>query len=595
MLTLTQVWGALLIFILCPLVGILPLSGWVTRLTAGKVLPNNQIGTVNAETAQYYGGAIAGILAYLLEVAKGVGTILLARYYFPADPIWEVVALTALVTGHFWGNRPMSFPSLVSGVAVYDPITTGLTTLVGGLGLTIFREKRQGWLLLLILFPVLTALRHQDGTRSLAVACLSGLVAWVNNKMASRDEMSRPSTRVESRQVFGLFQRDRALRSLEHPLSEATVGGKAAILSQLTRWGYPVPFGYVLPAGDDPSMLIEITQPSSHQPIIVRPSAVGESTLTASGAGQYVAIPHVTSQETLANAINQCFSAYNAAGAAQYRRDRSLANGSLSVIVQQQVEGVCSGLATSREPMDRDSQAVMIEAWLGAASRQVASNGTPERYRIQLQADDLPDDLDAPDSWRLPDALTLTVEGRGDLPHRLLEEVAFLARHVEGHYRGMPQMIEWSFDGDRLWLLQSRPFPSLSRARQVSTPAFLPEPSQPPESTSSDTLPLHGIPASQGRVFGIVRVATTPQAMRGIGDETILVMPYLVARSVPLIAGAKGLIAEMGGQLSHGATLVREYGIPTVVAVPQATQVLQDGQRVCLDGTIGTVHRLTLS
>jgi pyruvate,water dikinase len=55
---------------------------------------------------------------------------------------------------------------------------------------------------------------------------------------------------------------------------------------------------------------------------------------------------------------------------------------------------------------------------------------------------------------------------------------------------------------------------------------------------------------------------------------------------------AAGLIAEMGGTLSHGAIIVREYGLPAIVNVQQATRVLQDGERVAVDASLGVITRL---
>jgi pyruvate,water dikinase len=57
-----------------------------------------------------------------------------------------------------------------------------------------------------------------------------------------------------------------------------------------------------------------------------------------------------------------------------------------------------------------------------------------------------------------------------------------------------------------------------------------------------------------------------------------------------LLARAGGLIAEAGGRLSHGAIIAREYGIPAVMDVHNATWLLQDGQRVRIDGSKGIVE-----
>ena len=61
-----------------------------------------------------------------------------------------------------------------------------------------------------------------------------------------------------------------------------------------------------------------------------------------------------------------------------------------------------------------------------------------------------------------PRLLELTVEGAGQVPERLIQQVAFLARHLETRCSGVPQDIEWTFDGTQLWLLQSRPITNLT-------------------------------------------------------------------------------------------------------------------------------------
>jgi len=54
----------------------------------------------------------------------------------------------------------------------------------------------------------------------------------------------------------------------------------------------------------------------------------------------------------------------------------------------------------------------------------------------------------------------------------------------------------------------------------------------------------------------------------------------------------RGLVIERGGMLSHGAIIAREYGIPAVVGVPDATRLIRDGDLLRVDGDHGTVHLL---
>lgn len=462
-MTLTQVWGAFLLFVLGPIVGGLPLTGWVTRLVSGKQLKQLGTGNISVSAAFYHGGRVAGILSVLMEAAKGIGLVLLARYYFPNDPVWEIIALIALVMGRFWFARGAGTTNVVWGFIVHDWVTSLLTLLVSGLGFTIFRERQQGRLLVLVLLPIFTALRHtQDGPLIWAVTCLSALIAWVYHKIPDDLNLSVEEGRLESRSMFQFFRGDRSLVSLDKPLNPTKYGSKAATLGQLRAWGYPVPRGYVIQPGDDPAPLLEITQPSPQQPLVVRSSSQDEDTGTLSAAGIYESFMNITSTEALAQAIARCLASYNAPRAVQYRQANHLPERGMAVVVQQQVQGQFSGVAFSRDPVARCGDAVVIEALPGGAIQVVSGQVTPEQYRVMVQPDDIPPiAADADADWQLPTALTLAAEGQGATPARVLQQVAYLARQLESRYHGIPQDIEWSFDGEQLWLLQSRPITTL--------------------------------------------------------------------------------------------------------------------------------------
>jgi phosphohistidine swiveling domain-containing protein len=103
------------------------------------------------------------------------------------------------------------------------------------------------------------------------------------------------------------------------------------------------------------------------------------------------------------------------------------------------------------------------------------------------------------------------------------------------------------------------------------------------------TKQLQGIPGSPGIKEGTVQIVTSLQGEYTINRETVLVVPYTDAGWSPLLVQAGALISEVGGQLSHGAIVAREYGLPAVMNIPGATQKFQNGQRVRVDGTKGGV------
>jgi len=102
---------------------------------------------------------------------------------------------------------------------------------------------------------------------------------------------------------------------------------------------------------------------------------------------------------------------------------------------------------------------------------------------------------------------------------------------------------------------------------------------------------LAGSPVSAGTVEGRARVILKlGEAKMDKGD--ILVAPYTDPGWTPLLSLAAGLVTEVGGLMTHGAVVAREYGIPAVVAVDNATKILKDGQYVRVDGTKGFVEVL---
>jgi len=100
---------------------------------------------------------------------------------------------------------------------------------------------------------------------------------------------------------------------------------------------------------------------------------------------------------------------------------------------------------------------------------------------------------------------------------------------------------------------------------------------------------LQGIPLSAGTYEGVVRVVRDPKNSE-LKEGEILVTETTNPAWTPLFATAKGLIMEHGGPLSHGGIVAREYGIPAVVGIPTATEILKDGQCVRINGETGTVQ-----
>jgi rifampicin phosphotransferase len=109
-----------------------------------------------------------------------------------------------------------------------------------------------------------------------------------------------------------------------------------------------------------------------------------------------------------------------------------------------------------------------------------------------------------------------------------------------------------------------------------------------------DDLPpgaLGGLAVSAGTVEGRARVVLD-MAEADLEPGDILVTAYTDPSWTPLFVAIKGLVTEVGGMMTHGAVIAREYGLPAVVGVERATALIQDGQRIRVHGTDGYVEIL---
>lgn len=100
-----------------------------------------------------------------------------------------------------------------------------------------------------------------------------------------------------------------------------------------------------------------------------------------------------------------------------------------------------------------------------------------------------------------------------------------------------------------------------------------------------------GIGISSGYVQGKVCIVRSLKDAQKLEDGDILVVPTLEPGWTSLLSKARGIVMELGGMLSHGAVIAREYGVPAVAAVEHACSLFMDGEELAIDGTQGTVWR----
>ncbi|MBC8122462.1 MAG: glycerol-3-phosphate acyltransferase, partial [Gemmatimonadaceae bacterium] len=415
--------------------GGLPLTGWLVRLSTGKNLRALGTGNVGVSAAFTHAGTFVGILAVLAEALRGVVGVLAVRTLVPGSPALEVLTLVAVVSGRFWIARGAGITNAFWGLLVYAPVPTGCLVLVMLVAWLTTRARTFTQAVTLILMPLVFYLFEPDWKVTCAVIALAGLMGWTLNQTA--DDLDRsPEGRAGT---TPRFLRGR-LKTLDEPLTSQSAGGKAANLSCLRRAGFTVPQGWVLLPGDRPDALLVRHKPSEREPGVVRSSATSEDGLQDSAAGQYMSVLGITDSQAFGQAVEQVRASWDAPAAVAYRESRASAPGAMAVLVQIQIRGIYSGVLFTRDPVG-GSECLVVEAVRGGAERVVSGRETPECLTIERNS--------------------RVVYGDNTLPLPVIEQLHDLGIAVERFFGGLPQDIEWTWDGERLWLLQARPVTNL--------------------------------------------------------------------------------------------------------------------------------------
>ena len=100
---------------------------------------------------------------------------------------------------------------------------------------------------------------------------------------------------------------------------------------------------------------------------------------------------------------------------------------------------------------------------------------------------------------------------------------------------------------------------------------------------------LKGFGGCPGVAEGIAKIITDPSDPQDLGPGDILIAPLTDPSWTPLFVPAEAVVVNVGGQMSHAVIVSRELGMPCVVAVKDATDIIKDGTRIRVDGATGEV------
>lgn len=148
-----------------------------------------------------------------------------------------------------------------------------------------------------------------------------------------------------------------------------------------------------------------------------------------------------------------------------------------------------------------------------------------------------------------------------------------------------------------VYILDAEGHPAVMPGQAEATPAVMPGeavlvPAEPAGRAGEGNV-LAGIGVAAGLAIGAARVIRHPSESHLLQDGDVLVAPSTDPGWTPLFLRAGAVVMEVGGYLSHGAIVAREYGLPAVVNIPGLLRTVRSGQRLVVDGDAGTVTILS--
>lgn len=317
--------------------------------------------------------------------------------------------------------------------------------------------------------------------------------------------------------------------------------------------------------------------------LIVRSSATVEDSPKASFAGLLASFPNIRDFDNLVIAVRRCWASIFTPEAHIYLKEQGLlgADVVVAILIQAMVPAERSGIVFSMDPVTGDTDKVIIDAIFGFGEEIVSGEVTPERYVYSRMREMIV----SRKMGRQSEFITTLGERKPvfeelkatpKLKDKEVYELAHIGIRLEEIF-GVPQDIEWAFNDGSLYILQSRPIVVGERYEK-----FFPQ-------IGEHTVLLRGSGVSPAVGSGRVRIIV-PNGVPEVDPDMVVVAQRITNDLSVHLRRAAAVVTDEGGATSHGANILREFGIPCVLATGNATEKLTDGQVVTVDGLRGVVY-----
>lgn len=332
----------------------------------------------------------------------------------------------------------------------------------------------------------------------------------------------------------------------------------------------------------------ELADRAAGERFAVRSSAIGEDT-EFSFAGQYSSFLNVKAEQVV-DKYREVVASKFSPKAIYYFLSHKMSESLLAMSVGcvEMVDAAASGVVYTKDPVNPGDGCLLINSIYGLGQYLVDGTLTPDTFRVS-RADksvvescisDKPVHLVMnPEGGTAQEAVAEEARRAPSLSGGQIEKLAEHALKLESHY-GCPQDIEWAVDrSGELILLQTRPLKVL----EPKSDAEMPDVSQ------FEVLKSGGVTICPGAGGGAVFHARSSEDLTDIPGGAVLVTRNPFPGLVTAMEKISALVTEVGGVASHMAAIAREFRVPTLANVENASQI-PSGTEVTVDATGGVIY-----
>ena len=433
----------------------------------------------------------------------------------------------------------------------------------------------------------------------------------------------------------------RTLDSLNHKDGDI-VGGKNANLGELLNAGLPVPGGFAITTAAYKELVIEtesknqihdllnnldmddfdsinscsaqireliekIPLPESiiseiqssyrslgdDAEVAVRSSATAEDLPSASFAGQMDSFLYIKGIENVLKSVKKCISSVFSSRAISYRHEKNFDHFIVlaSVTIQKMLDPESAGVMFTLNPVTGATNEIYIEGSWGVGETIVQGKVDPDSFIVQKPELNISSrNINTKKLMTIRGAtqgkfsiadrasateidVPLDIQNKPSIDDNTVKLLSDYAVKIEKHY-SKPMDIEWVLEKNshKIFIVQARPETVHSKPQ------------------NNNEIILKGIGASSGVSFGPVNVILDIKNTTSFINKQVLVTQMTTPDWTPIMKRASAIITQSGGATAHAAIVSRELGIPCIVGVKDATNILKTGQEVTVDGSTGCIY-----